>query len=67
MQEIVRNVSRAAQGTQAVSTSIVWVRETAGKTGTASAQVLTAASELARQSEPLTAEVSNFVATVQAA
>lgn len=66
-QEIVRNVTQAAQGTHAVSTSIITVREAAGETGAASAQVLAAAAELAQQSEHLSAEVSSFLATVQAA
>jgi methyl-accepting chemotaxis protein len=66
-QEIVRNVTQAAQGTQSVTVSIGSVTQAAGETGAASSQVLAAASELSRQSEQLGAEVSNFLATVQAA
>ncbi|KQU16522.1 chemotaxis protein [Methylobacterium sp. Leaf94] len=66
-QEIVRNVTQAAQGTQSVTVSIGSVTQAAGETGAASSQVLAAASELARQSEQLSAEVSGFLATVQAA
>jgi methyl-accepting chemotaxis protein len=43
------------------------VTQAAGETGAASSQVLTAASELSRQSEQLGAEVSGFLATVRAA
>jgi methyl-accepting chemotaxis protein len=66
-QEIVRNVTQAAQGTQSVTASIGSVTQAAGETGAASSQVLAAASELSRQSEQLGAEVSNFLATVRAA
>ncbi|MBA9061594.1 methyl-accepting chemotaxis protein [Methylobacterium sp. 092160098-2] len=66
-QEIVRNVTQAAQGTQSVTVSIGSVTQAASETGAASAQVLTAASELSRQSEQLGAEVSGFLATVRAA
>ncbi|KQQ45642.1 chemotaxis protein [Methylobacterium sp. Leaf125] len=66
-QEIVRNVTQAAQGTQSVTVSIGSVTQAAGETGAASSQVLAAASDLARQSEQLSAEVSGFLATVQAA
>lgn len=66
-QEIVRNVTQAAQGTQSVTESIGGVTRAAGETGTASSQVLAAASDLSRQSEQLGAEVSGFLATVRAA
>ncbi|WP_267353674.1 MULTISPECIES: cache domain-containing protein [unclassified Methylobacterium] len=65
--EIVRNVSQAAQGTQAVSEDIAEVHQAAGETGAASGQVLSAAQELARYSESLGREVSTFLAAVRAA
>ncbi|SFG64268.1 methyl-accepting chemotaxis protein [Methylobacterium gossipiicola] len=66
-QEIVRNVAEAAAGTDAVTSHIGGVAETAGETGAAATQVLGAASELSRQSEHLHAEVARFLATVRAA
>ncbi|MCJ2136179.1 methyl-accepting chemotaxis protein [Methylobacterium sp. J-026] len=65
--EIVRNVSQAAQGTQAVSADIDDVRKAAGETGRASGQVLSAAQELARYSARLGQEVSTFLDAVKAA
>ena len=66
-QEIVRNVTQAALGTQDVTANIGAVARSAGETGTAASQVLTAASALSRQSEQLSAEVASFLETVQAA
>jgi len=66
-QEIVRSVTQAAQGTQAVTTNIGAVTAAVGETGTSASQVLTAATELSRQSERLTEGVSDFLAKVQAA
>lgn len=66
-QEIVRNVSQAAAGTGEVTTNISGVAGAAEETGAAATQVLTAASELSRQSEHLSAEVGCFLATVRAA
>ena len=66
-QEIVRNVTQAAQGTQSVTVSIGGVTHAAAETGTAASQVLAAASDLSRQSERLNGEVSGFLAAVQAA
>ncbi len=66
-QEIVRNVSQAADGTQAVTINIGAVTQAAGETGSAAAQVLTAATELSHQSDALSAAVAEFLATVQAA
>lgn len=66
-QEIVRNVTQAAQGTQSVTLSIGSVTQAAGETGGAAVQVLAAATDLARQSDRLGATVSGFLATVQAA
>ncbi|SDA10857.1 methyl-accepting chemotaxis sensory transducer with Cache sensor [Methylobacterium sp. UNC378MF] len=65
--EIVRNVTQAAQGTQAVSTDIADVRQAARETGAASSQVLIAAQELARYSTNLGQEVTTFLAAVKAA
>ena len=66
-QEIVRNVTQAAQGTQSVTISIGQVTQAAGETGAASSQVLASASDLSRQSEHIAAQVQHFLATVRAA
>ncbi|MEE7502039.1 methyl-accepting chemotaxis protein [Methylobacterium sp. C33D] len=66
-QEIVRNVTQAAQGTGEVTSNIAGVAGAAEETGAAASQVLGAASELSRQSEHLSAEVGRFLATVRAA
>ncbi|HEX8417986.1 MAG TPA: methyl-accepting chemotaxis protein, partial [Methylobacterium sp.] len=66
-QEIVRNVTQAAQGTQTVTASIGAVKDAAGETGAASSQVLVSASALSRQSAHLSEEVSSFLAKVRAA
>lgn len=66
-QEIVRNVNQAAVGTGAVTSTIAGVAGAAESTGAAAGQVLDAASELSRQSEHLSGEVSRFLATVRAA
>lgn len=66
-QEIVRNVNQAAVGTGAVTSTIAGVAGAAESTGAAAGQVLHAASELSRQSEHLSTEVSRFLSTVRAA
>ncbi|SFE27358.1 CHASE3 domain-containing protein [Methylobacterium sp. 13MFTsu3.1M2] len=66
-QEIVRNVAQAAVGAGEVTSNISGVAGAAEETGVAAGQVLDAASELSRQSEHLTAEVSRFLDTVRAA
>ncbi|KAB1071634.1 methyl-accepting chemotaxis protein [Methylobacterium planeticum] len=66
-QEIARNVQEAAGGTERVTGSIADVRQGAGSTGAAAAQVLGAAQELARHSESLTHEVGSFLTGVKAA
>ena len=66
-QEIVRNVAEAAAGTGEVTGNITGVASAAEETGAAASQVLGAASELSRQSEHLSSEVSRFLATVRAA
>ena len=65
--EIVRNVTQASLGTGAVTGTIVGVARAAEETGAAASQVLSAASELSRQSEHLAGEVGRFLATVRAA
>ena len=66
-QEIVRNIGQAAQGTGEVTSNIAGVAGAAEETGAAASQVLGAASELSRQSEHLSSEVSHFLDTVRAA
>jgi methyl-accepting chemotaxis protein len=66
-QEIVRNVAQAAMGTDEVTDNISSVAHASEETGAAAGQVLSAASELSRQSEQLAAEVNRFLATVRAA
>jgi methyl-accepting chemotaxis protein len=66
-QEISRNVQQAAQGTTQVSSNIGDVQRGASETGSASAQVLSAAQLLSQDSERLKAEVSRFLNTVRAA
>ncbi|MES1989817.1 MAG: methyl-accepting chemotaxis protein [Pseudomonadota bacterium] len=65
--EISRNVQQAAQGTEEVSRSIIDVKQASTDTGAASAQVLGAAGELARNSNDLSSEVDEFLAGVKAA
>jgi methyl-accepting chemotaxis protein len=66
-QEIVRNVAQASTGTHEVTSNIAGVAQASEETGTAASQVLSAASELSRQSEHLGAEVARFLGTVRAA
>ena len=66
-QEISRNVQQAAQGTMEVSSNITDVQRGASETGSASAQVLSAAQMLSGDSNRLKTEVGNFLATVRAA
>ena len=66
-QEIVRNVAQASAGTSEMTSNIAGVAQASEETGAAATQVLSAASELSRQSEYLGAEVSRFLATVRAA
>jgi methyl-accepting chemotaxis protein len=66
-QEISRNVQQAAQGTQQVSANITDVQRGASETGSASAQVLSAAQSLSRDSSRLKLEVGRFLETVRAA
>jgi methyl-accepting chemotaxis protein len=66
-QEISRNVQQAAQGTQQVSANITDVQRGATETGSASAQVLTAAQSLSGDSSRLKLEVGKFLESVRAA
>ncbi|MCJ2099715.1 methyl-accepting chemotaxis protein, partial [Methylobacterium sp. E-046] len=63
-QELVRNVSQAATGTDQVTGNITGVAQASEATGAAASQVRGAAGELSRQSEYLSAEVSRFLATI---
>lgn len=60
--EITRNVVHAAQGTGQVSYAIAAVREAAGGSGAASAQVLASAEGLSRQAGALSRQVAEFLA-----
>ena len=66
-QEISRNVQQAAEGTHEVSANITDVQRGAGETGSASAQVLSAAQSLSTDSNRLKMEVGKFLDTVRAA
>jgi methyl-accepting chemotaxis protein len=66
-QEISRNVQHAAHGTQQVSVNVVDVQHGATKTGTESAQVLSAAQRLSGDADRLKQEVGRFLTTVRAA
>jgi methyl-accepting chemotaxis protein len=66
-QEISRNVQQAAQGTQQVSSNIGDVQRGATETGSASAQVLSAAQSLSGDSNRLKLEVGKFLNSVRAA
>lgn len=65
--EISRNAQLAATGTQNVSTGIANVSRAAGEAGATATHVLSAASELAQQSELLRSQVSDFLSTVRSA
>jgi len=66
-QEISRNVQQAAHGTQQVSSHITDVKRGSSETGSASAQVLSAAKSLSNDSNRLKLEVGRFLNTVRAA
>jgi len=65
--EIARNVQQAAQGTAEVSDNVGGVTQAAQETGAAASQMLSSASELAKQSTVLRAEVDKFLANVRSA
>jgi len=60
-------VQQAAQGTEQVSSNITDVQRGATATGSASAQVLSAAQSLSSESGRLKQEVRKFLDTVRAA
>ena len=66
-QEIARNVHEAAMGTHQVSANINGVSQGAMETGTAAAQVLSAAGDLSKQAERLSGDVRQFISGVKAA
>ena len=63
--DISSSVDRAAQGTREVSSNIVRVSEGAGKTSTASGDLLKSASDLSGQADVLRQEVSLFLAEIR--
>jgi methyl-accepting chemotaxis protein len=65
--EIARNVTQTAQATQEVTTNIGGVSAAASETGGAADLVLSAASNMSKQAERLTSEVTTFLAGVRAA
>ncbi|HLG81831.1 MAG TPA: HAMP domain-containing methyl-accepting chemotaxis protein [Bradyrhizobium sp.] len=65
--EISRNVQQAAHGTQQVSANITHVQRGASETGSASAQVLSAAKSLSGESNRLKREVGQFLSAVRTA
>ena len=65
--EIGRSTQEASVCTQQVSSSIVGVMDASHQTGANASDVLTAAEELSRQSEDLSARVATFVERVRAA
>ena len=66
-QEISGNVQKAARGTEQVSANITDVQRGATETGSASAQVLSAARSLSGESNRLKVEVGKFLGSVRAA
>ncbi len=65
--EIARNVTQTAQATHEVTTNIGGVSDAANETGDAASLVLSAASNLSKQAEQLSGEVTTFLAGVRAA
>jgi methyl-accepting chemotaxis protein len=66
-QEIASNIQQVSVGTTEVSSNIAGVSEAANHTGAAASQVLSAASELAKQGEMLRKEVDTFLGNIRAA
>jgi methyl-accepting chemotaxis protein len=66
-QEIARSVAEAARGTQEVTNNISHVHQAAAHTGSASTQVLSAATALSRNSSELSREIELFLGSVTAA
>ncbi|MFL9824387.1 methyl-accepting chemotaxis protein [Rhodoplanes sp. SY1] len=65
--EIARNVQQAAAGTGEVARNVTDVNHGAEATGAASAQVLSSAQSLSKDSNALSRELATFLATVRAA
>ncbi len=65
--EIASNAQQVSHGTREVSSNIVNVTQAAGETGSASAQVLSSATALARESESLRSQVDGFLTNIRAA
>ena len=65
-QEISHNAQQAAQGTSRIVVDIAAANRGAGKTGSASTQVLASARVLASESNHLNIEVDKFLASVRA-
>ncbi|MDC7787490.1 HAMP domain-containing methyl-accepting chemotaxis protein [Rhodoplanes sp. TEM] len=65
--EIARNVQEAARGTTEVAANVTDVNQGAEETGAASAQVLSSAQSLSKDSNALARELATFLATVRAA
>jgi methyl-accepting chemotaxis protein len=66
-QEIARNIQQATTGTSEVATRITDVNRGAIETGSASAQVLSSAQSLSKESHHLKSEVEKFLDNVRAA
>ena len=66
-QEISRNIQQASGGASEVSSNIVGVTRVSEDTSVGSTQVLSAASELARNGETLKRQVESFLREVRAA
>lgn len=64
-QEITRGVQEASDGSSRVSQSIAKVTQDAQKTGQSAGDVLSAAAELAKQSDILRGEVDSFVRSIR--
>jgi methyl-accepting chemotaxis protein len=65
--KIAANVQQVSEGTSTVASNISDVERGAAETGTASAEVLSAAQSLSAQSQRLKGEVGTFLMTVRAA
>ncbi|MGE5539845.1 MAG: methyl-accepting chemotaxis protein [Gemmatimonas sp.] len=65
--EIAQNAGQAASGTSEVSRNIDGVSQAASQTGAASSQVLSSATELAKQAETLRTAVTDFFEKLRAA
>ncbi len=65
--EISRNVQQAASGTEEASKAVTTVSAVAAETGSSAAHVLSAAANLASQSDKLKLEVEGFVQSVRTA